>query len=212
MNKVLPKLFNVQQKLKAPKDLTNTFGNYKYRSAEQILEEVKQLLADEKCIITLSEQVEVKGDHNYVISTATITDIESGDTHSVTAEAREAYEKKGMDASQITGSTISYARKYALGGLFAIDDGKDADTMDNRTVTATVFPKPPTKAEREASLTPLEKAKGELMRRMMYDEGISSKELPGVITAAIGKKTVDDLEEVDLVNAYLDTIKEEVTV
>lgn len=212
MNKVLPKLAKIQEVLKVPKSQWNDFSSFAYRSAALILETAKPLLEQEKCIVVLSDEAKIVGSWNYVEATATIIDIESGDSHSVTSSAREQETKKGMDASQITGSASSYARKYALNGLFAIDDTKDADTMDNRAEGVRVYPKPPTKAEREKALSPLDKAKGELMRKMMYDCGLSSKELPGVITAAIGKPTVDDLEEVELVEAYLDTIKETVEV
>ena len=125
---MLEKLLNIQQELKAPKGQKNTFGNYKYRSCEDILEAVKPLLAKNKCVLTISDELECIGDRYYIKATAKITDIENGETIENTAYARESLEKKGMDDSQITGATSSYARKYALNGLFAIDDTKDADT------------------------------------------------------------------------------------
>lgn len=126
------KLSAVQTELKAPKDQRNNFGGYNYRSCEDILEALKPIQAKYGATTLLSDEVEQKGDRFYVKATATFIDIDTGDTISVTALAREADVKKGMDESQITGSASSYARKYALNGLFDIDDTKDADTMDNR--------------------------------------------------------------------------------
>lgn len=120
-------LNRIQQELKAPKSQTNSFGNYKYRNCEDILEAVKPLLG--KAIVTLRDEIMNIGDRYYVKAIATIK--EGTESESVTAYAREALEKKGMDASQITGSASSYARKYALNGLFCIDDTKDADSRDN---------------------------------------------------------------------------------
>ncbi len=120
-------LVEIQQKLKAPKNQTNSFGGYKYRSCEDILEAVKPLLKN--CSILLSDEVVNVGTKNYVKAIAMFTN--GKDQIIATAYAREAEDKKGMDDAQITGSASSYARKYALNGLFAIDDTKDADTMDN---------------------------------------------------------------------------------
>lgn len=121
------KLQLIQQSLKAPKDAHNDFGNYNYRSCESILEALKPLLAKHECSLTLSDEIVHIGGWNYVKSTARITD----ETYNreVSAFAREQETKKGMDAAQITGAASSYARKYALNGLFAIDDSKDADAM-----------------------------------------------------------------------------------
>ena len=122
------KLLNIQQNLKCNKGQYNSFGKYKYRSCEDILESVKPLLKENKCILTLTDNLEYIGERYYIRATATITDIESGQYITNSAFAREEAEKKGMDGSQITGTSSSYARKYALNGLFAIDDTKDADT------------------------------------------------------------------------------------
>ena len=124
------KLFTVQQKLKVQKSNYNEFGKYSYRSAEDIEAAVKPLLAEAKCVLTLADELTLIGNRYYVEATASITDFE-GNSISVKAYAREEEVKKGMDASQITGAVSSYARKYALSGLFAIDNTKDADTMDN---------------------------------------------------------------------------------
>ena len=130
------KLFTVQQKLKVQKSNYNEFGKYSYRSAEDIEAAVKPLLAEAKCVLTLADELTLIGNRYYVEATASITDFE-GNSISVKAYAREEEVKKGMDASQITGAVSSYARKYALSGLFAIDNTKDADTMDNTEKKAT---------------------------------------------------------------------------
>lgn len=125
------KLFNVQQALKAPKDQVNNFGNYKYRSCEQVLEALKPLLKENKMTVILSDTVKEIGGRVYIEATATAVDIENGESVFVTASAREEESKKGMDSSQISGAASSYARKYALSGLFAIDDNKDSDATNN---------------------------------------------------------------------------------
>lgn len=126
---------NIQSELKAPKGQYNSFGKYKYRSCEDILEAIKPLLKENACVLTISDSVEMVGDRFYIKATATLRDTESTDGISVTAYAREAEDKKGQDASQVTGATSSYARKYALNGLFCIDDTKDADTDEHRQQT-----------------------------------------------------------------------------
>lgn len=120
-------LKKIQKELKAPKNQYNSFGKYKYRSCEDILEAVKPLLNNATLII--NDEMVVIGERYYIKATATLT--EADKSISATAYAREPEEKKGMDSAQITGATSSYARKYALNGLFLIDDTKDADTMDN---------------------------------------------------------------------------------
>lgn len=126
---VYAKLLEIQQALKAPKGQTNTFGKYNYRSCEDIVEAVKPLLGEQKAILTISDEIKLVGERYYIFATATIIDAETGETVAVTAQAREANEKRGMDTSQVTGATSSYARKYALNGLLAIDDTKDADAQ-----------------------------------------------------------------------------------
>lgn len=120
------KLVAIQTDLKAPKGQKNTFGGYKYRSCEDILEAVKPLLAREGLVLNISDEVLQIGDRIYVKAKATITDGTNFQTS--TAYAREAETKKGMDPAQVTGTSSSYARKYALNGLFCIDDTKDPDT------------------------------------------------------------------------------------
>ena len=119
----MKQLNSIQQLLKAPKGQRNSFGNYNYRNAEDILEAVKPLLG--RAILTLTDDVCMVEDRYYIKATATIK--EGEESVSVTAYARESEEKKGMDSAQVTGAASSYARKYALNGLFCIDDTKDAD-------------------------------------------------------------------------------------
>lgn len=134
---VYKKLIKVQQELKAPKNQRNTFGNYNYRNAEDILEALKPILAKHEATATISYKVIVTGNMwTYVEATATFVDIETGEYTCTTGYAREAETKKGMDPSQITGSASSYAGKYALNGLFLIDDTKDADTDEHHRQTA----------------------------------------------------------------------------
>lgn len=125
---IYEKLSKVQETLKAPKGQYNSFGKYKYRSCEDILEAVKPLLVANKLSMQISDELIQVGERYYVKATATLLDIEDNSTVSNTAYAREDLDKKGMDGSQITGTASSYARKYALNGLFLIDDTKDADT------------------------------------------------------------------------------------
>lgn len=122
----MKQLIEIQKELKAPKGQYNSFGKYKYRSAEDILEAVKPLLHKHGCQLTLTDEIVLIGDRYYIKATATIANGEASATTS--AYAREDLDKKGMDGSQITGTASSYARKYALNGLFLIDDTKDADT------------------------------------------------------------------------------------
>lgn len=124
--KLAEKLVAIQAQLKAPKDKTNSFGGYKYRSCESILEAVKPLLQAQGCILTISDEIVESGNRIYVKATATLSDGEG--EYTTYGFAREPESKKGMDEPQVTGTASSYARKYALNGLFAIDDTKDADT------------------------------------------------------------------------------------
>lgn len=126
------KLSAIQQKLKAPKNLYNSFGKYSYRNAEGILEAYKPFEAEYKVTLVISDSALVVGNRIYIQATARLYDQESDDYIEATALAREAETKKGMDESQITGTASSYARKYALNGLFLLDDTKDADTDENR--------------------------------------------------------------------------------
>ena len=127
---IYTKLMNVQNELKVPKNNTNTFGNYKFRNAEDILEALKPLLKKYNATVIITDDVVTTGNRYYIKATVKFIDTETGEMIETSALAREEETKKGFDASQITGSTSSYARKYALNGLFAIDDTKDSDTTN----------------------------------------------------------------------------------
>ena len=127
---IYKKLLNIQCELKAPKSQYNSFGKYKYRSCEDILEALKPLLFKYKATLILSDEIVLIGDRYYLKATAKIIDIEDGATIENYALAREDETKKGQDLAQVTGSVSSYARKYALNGLFAIDDTKDSDATN----------------------------------------------------------------------------------
>jgi hypothetical protein len=158
MAEKMNELVYIQSNLKAPKNQFNSFGNYKYRSCEDILEAVKPLLKEVNCVLTIGDEIEVIGNRIYVKATAQI-ETSDGRVFVNSAFAREPESKKGMDESQVTGMASSYARKYALNGLFCIDDTRDADTMDNsespkataKKATATKSEAPATKSETPAS-------------------------------------------------------------
>ena len=126
----MKELISIQSELKAPKSQYNKFGGYKYRKAEDILEAVKPILDKQKCTLIITDDVVLIGNRIYVKATATIKN-EKGECETTTGWAREEETKKGMDGSQITGASSSYARKYALNGLFAIDDTADSDTTND---------------------------------------------------------------------------------
>ena len=127
------KLLNIQTELKAPKGQKNKFGNYMYRSCEDILEAVKPLLKENRVTLQLTDDIAFLGDRYYIKATAILKDTEEEAIIENIAYARESETKKGMDDSQITGTASSYARKYALNGLFCIDDTKDADTNEYKS-------------------------------------------------------------------------------
>lgn len=194
------KLLKIQQELKAPKGQYNSFGNYNYRSAEDILEGVKPLLKKYKAVLTLSDEAVAVGDRVYIKATATLGEAEikeedkasltSYDAISVSAYARETDVKKGMDASQITGSASSYARKYALNGLFAIDDTKDSDTDEQRK-----------QADKPQGL---DEAKAEVFAKFK-EKGIDdSQEMLNTLDKAINKASIRTVEDAKKVLEYLD--------
>ena len=132
-NNIYSRLQAIQMELKAPKDQYNNFGKYSYRSCEDILEVVKPLCQKQGLLLSLTDEIVEIGGRNYIKSIARVIEMETGKDFFTTAFAREDELKKGMDGSQISGCASSYARKYALNGLFCIDDTKDADTLDNRS-------------------------------------------------------------------------------
>lgn len=168
----------IQQELKAPKNLENKFGGYRYRSAEGILEAVKPLLGKYKCVLTISDDVVAVGNRIYIKATATLTNKE-GKTISTTAFARESESKKGMDDSQLSGSCSSYSRKYALNGLFAIDDTKDADALNTspeytQTGAADVLAEV-AKCKTRAELTAVWKGHADLQKDPQFVAAVTAK-------------------------------------
>ena len=155
------KMMKIQTTLKAPKNKWNDYGKYNYRNAEGILEAVKPLLEEQKLAMYITDDVIAVGDRVYVKATVKVQDIETEASVVTTALAREALNKKGMDDSQITGTASSYARKYALNGIFLLDDTKDADTDENqkeRTARAN-------KQEQEKNKEKLEQMKISLVKQ-----------------------------------------------
>ena len=186
------KLMHIQTELKAPKNLYNSFGKYKYRNLEGICESVKPLLAKYGLAMTMEDSVRLVGDRVYVRAYVLLMDIESKETVDCTAYAREASTKKGMDDSQITGTASSYARKYALSGLFLLDDTKDADTdeyhtMTTRTKKATKAKDPDPEPEDEIERIknqPIGKTKAVAFAKKLKAEGISAAFVCGLYSVA----------------------------
>lgn len=211
---IYDKLAKIQCALKAPKSQYNAFGKYKYRKCEDILESLKPLLSAEKCVIKLSDQVELIGDRYYIKASATIVDSESGEEISVVGYAREETDKKGMDGSQITGASSSYARKYALNGLFAIDDNADSDDTNNgqtdttsaqseRGAKASKQDKPivaqePSKASepnKEQHTLPDAEGKMQTIKKLIAGTKVAPTEVAKFITKMFNKKWLRDLTE-----------------
>ncbi len=162
------KLSAIQQKLKAPKSLYNSFGKYNYRNAEGILEAFKPFEAEYNVTLILSDSAIVVGDRIYIQAVAKLYDNESDASISATALAREAETKKGMDESQVTGTASSYARKYALNGLFLLDDTKDADTDENRIERENRSKKDNAK---DVGNTRIDEVKANALRKMLENAG-----------------------------------------
>jgi len=174
----MDKLIKIQSELKAPKGQYNSFGKYKYRSAEDILEAVKPLCVKHGVLLTLTDSIELIGERYYIKATAKVSDGEKA--VEVTAFAREDLDKKGMDGSQITGTASSYARKYALNGLFCIDDTKDADT--DEYVTKTQGKKNPdakkdAEKKKELETTAISKGEAKTLKDLIDMTGTDEKKL-----------------------------------
>lgn len=182
------KLLSIQTELKAPKNQFNSFGNYNYRSCEDILEAVKPLCKKGNVLLTLSDTIKHVGERYYVEATATLYDVETDGCISVTAYAREEETKKGMDSSQITGAASSYARKYALNGLFNIDDTKDSDSTNEGEGKHKTSPKP--KAE------PKNDYQSQLKELMDNSKGkITGTMIAETIEKKFGKRKANELNE-----------------
>ena len=181
---VYTKLLNVQSELKAPKSQYNSFGKYKYRSCEDILEALKPILNKNKATVIISDDILFVEGRHYIKATVKFIDTENGEMVENSALAREEEVKKGMDASQITGSVSSYARKYALNGMFAIDDTKDSDS----TNTHGVEPDKPEPAKLSA------KQVGRLLA-IGLKAGIKEPDIKKVIKSEFGKDKIEDLNK-----------------
>jgi hypothetical protein len=193
---IYEKLNYIQVNLKAPKGQYNNFGKYKYRSLEDITDALKPFLQETGTHLILSDTVELIGERYYVVANATITDGEN--SVSVKGYAREAQNKKGMDDSQITGAASSYARKYALNGLFAIDDTKDADATNKHETEkknikqpqkANVYKKPERKVTDEQAKKKLTEIVGKFKKQFNYTENKQAIE-------AINKALEVDVNEI----------------
>jgi hypothetical protein len=185
---VYEKLLQIQSKLKVPKGQYNEFGKYKYRSCEDILEALKPLLAEVKAAVILNDEIVQVGERIYVKATASFIDIEDKQTITTTAYAREEETKKGMDGSQITGASSSYARKYALNGLFAIDDNKDSDATNNQGEGDSTG-KPNTSNKSNAELS---EAQVKRLFAIAYSAGINKEKVEKQVKGSF-KKDVKDL-------------------
>ena len=181
---VYTKLLNVQSELKAPKSQYNSFGKYKYRSCEDILEALKPILNKNKATVIISDDILFVEGRHYIKATVKFIDTENGEMVENSALAREDEVKKGMDSSQITGSVSSYARKYALNGMFAIDDTKDSDS----TNTHGAEPGKPESTKLSA------KQVGRLLA-IGLKAGIKEPEIKKVIKSEFGKDKIEDLNK-----------------
>ena len=198
------KLAKIQQELIAPKNQYNSFGKYNYRSCEDILEGLKPCLARVGAAVTVSDEVVMVGDRYYIKATATLHDTESTAIIQNTAYAREEDSKKGMDASQVTGSTSSYARKYALNGLFCIDDVKDADSRDNRQKEAAEQKKAEAE-QKKIENSVISKTKAEALKARCEREGVPAE----TILRLYKVKSIEELTELKYANiaAHWEEIK-----
>ncbi len=189
---IIEKLFEIQQKAVSPKDQNNDFGGFKYRNVEGILKNIKPVLQEMKMYCKLSDEaVEVNGS-TYIKATAALIDTESGEIISSTAYAREMESKKGMDASQCTGSASTYARKYALSGLLGLDDSKTAPVIETDSQN-------PAEHDEEQTLS------RQTILDQIYSIDITRKELDDIIKKKCPDKDADTLpvDRLKAIKAYL---------
>ena len=191
------KLARVQSKLKAPKDLKNNFGGYNYRNVEAIYEAVKPLLLEEGLVLSITDEVVEMSDRIYIKATATVTD--GFGSLSATGYAREAGMKKGMDEAQVTGSCSSYARKYALGGLFLIDDNKDIDSIEPEKEKPASTDK---KSEKE-----VEKKSSEAEKPKKSDDELANKATVDKMIAEFAKIGIKESDVFKYLGLTRDTVK-----
>lgn len=180
-------LITIQSKLKAPKNQYNSFGKYKYRSAEDILEAVKPLLAEHNVVLNMSDRVELIGARYYIVSTAKVI---KGEEEIISeGRAREDESKKGMDGAQVTGASSSYARKYALNGLFCIDDTKDADT-DEYAKQQQAAPKQAKQAAKPAQPAPQPYPELDMEKELLAESEANQAQSSAELTAIWNKYTL----------------------
>lgn len=191
---IYQKLIEIQTELKAPKSQFNKFGGYNYRNCEDVLEAVKPLCAKHDVVPLLSDEIVLVGERYYVKAVAKVTD--GKDEIATTAFARESFDKKGMDESQITGSASSYARKYALNGLFCIDDTKDADFMDNSQNKKATSTPPQTTKPKEKHVAGYDE-----FLKIQKEKNVPPVEITKFIAAEFKKPRVGMLDEFEMVAA-----------
>lgn len=217
---IYEKLLGVQGELKAPKSQYNSFGKYSYRNCEDILEAVKPLLREYKLVLFLSDEIVEKGSRVYVMARATLVNVENPEEKlCATAYAREEEEKKGMDGSQVTGAASSYARKYALNGLFDIDDTKDSDTTNQHgkaSGTAQKQQKQPASTAQPKAKSGLPKATTDMLNRAIFDyskaSGATIKSVVQTIEKNLGKTMKEVVPaDVDAIREMLDIWTSELT-
>lgn len=206
-NSVYTKLAAIQSELFVPKGKKNEFGNFNYRSCEDILKVLKPLVNKNGCALFISNKVIVIGTERYVEAEVRLVSIEDGSSIVVTGQAREPYQKKGMDDMQITGATSSYARKYALAGMFCIDNEKDSDLSDNRDYK-------PTKPEQAKVMKPGVKAWADF-KAMPINSNLDDDELKAAFKKLVLEKTgkdkssqISDAEWLNVIIAIRDAVKE----
>ena len=189
---IYEKLSNIQAELKAPKGQFNKFGNYRYRSCEDILEAVKPICKKHNTVLVISDELKNIGDRYYIEATAKLIDVENeNQSASNTAYAREEESKKGMDASQITGTASSYARKYALNGLFNIDDTKDADTNEYKEQIE----------NQEVVESTIDKTKIEALNKAFTNKGLTQEQVIKGL-AYYGYSKTEEIKEKDYMKIY----------
>lgn len=191
---IYQKLIEIQTELKSPKSQFNKFGGYNYRNCEDVLEAVKPLCAKHDVVPLLSDEIVLVGERYYVKAVAKVTD--GKDEITTTAFARESFDKKGMDESQITGSASSYARKYALNGLFCIDDTKDADFMDNSQNKKATSTPPQTTKPKEKYVAGYDE-----FLKIQKEKNVPPVEITKFIAAEFKKPRVGMLDEFEMVAA-----------
>lgn len=187
------KLQQVQIKLKAPKSQFNAFGKYNYRNCEDILEAVKPLLQEVNATLIIHDELMLIGDRYYIKATAKFVDVETANVIEVTALAREEESKKGMDGSQVTGASSSYARKYALNGLFLIDDTKDSDTINKGENDENKKDK----TQSQSSSKSLTDAQIKRAYAIASNAGVSNEDVKKWIMTAYNKTSLSDLTKLE---------------